>query len=253
VYEATWHRKRVAVKQLQTTLRTPRLEAALKRETYIMSQLHHPNVARCYGMVLQPDVLALVMTYYPQGTLLQLLQDDSRDLTWVERVNLALDSAEGMAYLHNRPFEPIIHGDLKASNLLIDSDGRVVITDFGLSRIQTITASVRTMTHDSAMSVIYAAPELISNPNQAKTQASDVYAFGMLLYEIATRHPPFRHAQPTTTMHFVSQGGRPEVPEGVPDSYGELMVACWAHAPAARPAFGEIVAELRQLAQQVAE
>ena len=213
-----------------------------------MSQLRHPNAALIYGMVLEPQALALVMAHYPQGTLLQLLQDDRRDVTWKERVNLALDAAEGVAYLHSRPFEPIIHGDLKSSNLLLNGDGRVVITDFGLSRIQTITASVRTMTHDSAMSVIYAAPELISDPNKAKTQASDVYSFGMLLYEMATRHPPFQHAAPAMTMHFVSQGGRPEVPEDMPESYGELMVACWAHAPAARPAFGEIVAVLRQLA-----
>ena len=234
----------MAVKKLQSDVRTVRLDTALKRETYIMSQLRHPNVALCYGMVLQSDAVALVMAYYPRGTLLQLLQDDGRDVKWQDKVIMALDAAEGMAYLHNRPYEPIVHGDLKASNLLIDTDGRVVISDFGLSRIQTITASVGTAAHDSAMSVMYAAPELISDAGIAnqcpKTPASDVYSFGMLLYEIATRNPPFQRVHQQAVRSFVVRGKRADVPEGVPRSYGELM---------ARPAFGEIVAVLRQLAQ----
>jgi serine/threonine protein kinase len=68
---------------------------------------------------------ALVMQYYADGTLLQLLQRDSLALSWERRYTLAHDIAQGMRYLHSRPVEAIVHGDLKSSNLLMDAEGRV--------------------------------------------------------------------------------------------------------------------------------
>jgi serine/threonine protein kinase len=68
---------------------------------------------------------ALVLQYYTHGTLHQLLQRDSMAVPWGYRYHLAHDIAQGMRYLHSRPVEAIVHGDLKSSNLLIDADGRV--------------------------------------------------------------------------------------------------------------------------------
>ena len=65
----------------------------------------------------------------------QMLHDDRLVLSWEARLSVALDVASGMQYLHTRPQEAIVHGDLKTSNLLIDDEGHVIIADFGMSKV----------------------------------------------------------------------------------------------------------------------
>jgi serine/threonine protein kinase len=108
----------VAVKKLNLGTLTERAKSDIKREAYMMSMVHsHPNVCKCYGLVLEePNECALVMELYP--SLLQLLHDDCTVLTWRNKLQLALDVAKGMAHLHTRQ-RPIVHGDLKPGNILV--------------------------------------------------------------------------------------------------------------------------------------
>lgn len=150
--------------------------------------------------IQEPSFVCIVTEYLERGTVRDLLLSKSR-LEWNVRLNWALDTATGMAYLHS--LEPcIIHRDLKTTNLLVDRGFNVKICDFGLSRF---------MSKDSVMSAVgtvqFAAPEvcfvfLLSCvyteqyekvlKHERYTEKADVFSFGTVLWELCTRERVFR-------------------------------------------------------------
>jgi serine/threonine protein kinase len=167
-------------------------------------------------------------------------------------LQLATDVAKGMAYLHGRPTDPVIHGDLKPSNLLMDDDGKVVISDFGLSKVSTLTLTTRPSS--SGMSVTYTAPEILADPTSKRSASADVYAYGLVLFEIFTRELPFESAADVmAVVQYVLGGGRPRIAGAafdelrVPREIVELMQVCWQQVPQARPTFAQVVETLKQL------
>ncbi|XP_035663101.1 p53-induced death domain-containing protein 1-like [Branchiostoma floridae] len=208
-------------------------------------------VIRLLGICLQPQ-FAIVMPFMENGSLTDLLQNI--DVPWALRYRMARETAMGMTFLHSQDPQ-IIHCDLKAENVLLDGDFHVKISDFGLSKWK---MQSRIVTEKSPMggTPTHVPPEFFDT-DAGPTDKADVYSFGVLLWEIATRRRPYRDAQgrlniSTPLSCYVTGGGRPDmslVPTDVPgvDTVNQLMQACWSQSPDDRPSFQECVDQLRDV------
>jgi len=156
--------------------------------------------------------------------------------------------ARGMDYLHTRP-QPIIHRDLKSPNILVSHDWTVKVADFGVSRVVDYD---KTMTTHDIGSIPWLSPELLTQSRYSL--ASDVYAYGIVLWEILTRgdelYPGMRG--PAISIH-VEKGGRPPADVGgdLPDAAQicTLMQRCWVSEPQERPTFAEVLQALPRLSR----
>ncbi|TYG99599.1 hypothetical protein ES288_A10G207600v1 [Gossypium darwinii] len=185
VYHGLWFESEVAVKVFSKQEYADDVINAFREEVSLMKRLRHPNVLLFMGVVVSSQRLCIVTEFLPRGSLFQLLQRNTTKLGWRRRVSMALDIARGMNYLHNcNP--PIIHRDLKSSNLLVDKNWTVKVGDFGLSRLKHKTYLT---TKSGKGTPQWMAPEVLrSEPSDEK---SDVYSFGVILWELATEKIPW--------------------------------------------------------------
>lgn len=170
------------------------------------------------------------------GSVLSLLSDTSR---YYEYLPIALDVANGMAYLHSRD---IIHRDLKPSNVLLTRDHRAKIADFGMSVAnagQELTAETGTYR--------FMAPEVIRHESYSSN--ADVYSFGVFLWQLITRQVPFGSMTPVQAAYAVAEGRRPEIPESTPRRLKEIIEACWDQDSHKRPSFTYIAMALADYAK----
>ncbi|KAA3481192.1 dual specificity mitogen-activated protein kinase kinase 1-like isoform X1 [Gossypium australe] len=210
-------------------------------EVSLMKRLRHPNVLLFMGVVVSSQRLCIVTEFLPRGSLFQLLQRNTTKLGWRRRVSMALDiasinshslcqfillielsQARGMNYLHNcNP--PIIHRDLKSSNLLVDKNWTVKVGDFGLSRLKHKTYLT---TKSGKGTPQWMAPEVLrSEPSDEK---SDVYSFGVILWELATEKIPWeKHnaMQLVAAVGFMNQ--RLEIPKELDPRWASIIEICW--------------------------
>ncbi|XP_024971257.1 probable LRR receptor-like serine/threonine-protein kinase At1g74360 [Cynara cardunculus var. scolymus] len=141
----------------------------------------HPNLVTLYGWCLDGSEKLLVYEYMEGGTLEDLIHDRI-GFPWRRRINVAIDVAHALVFLHHECNPAIVHRDVKASNVLLDKKGKAHVTDFGLARIMDAGDShVSTMV---AGTVGYVAPEY-GQTWQATTKG-DVYSYGVLVMELAT-------------------------------------------------------------------
>ncbi|CAN4086291.1 unnamed protein product [Withania somnifera] len=141
----------------------------------------HPNLVTLYGWCLNGSEKLLVYEYMGGGSLDDIITDRTK-FTWKRRINVAIDVARALVFLHHECYPCIVHRDVKASNVLLDKDGRARVTDFGLARVMDAGDShVSTMV---AGTIGYVAPEY-GQTWQATTKG-DVYSYGVLAMELAT-------------------------------------------------------------------
>ncbi|XP_057774571.1 cysteine-rich receptor-like protein kinase 2 [Salvia miltiorrhiza] len=153
-------------------------------EVKMISSVEHKNLVRLLGCSCSGPESLLVYEYLPNKSLDRFIFDSSRGkaLRWEKRVQIIVGTAEGLVYLHENSNARIIHRDIKASNILLDSRLRAKIADFGLAR-----SFQEDMTHIStaiAGTLGYMAPEYLAHGQL--TEKADVYSFGVLLLEIVT-------------------------------------------------------------------
>ncbi|PWA85680.1 serine/threonine/dual specificity protein kinase, catalytic domain-containing protein [Artemisia annua] len=146
-----------------------------------MGRLHHKNLVKLYGYCSESNNRLLVYEFMPKGCLdNHLFKKSVEPMPWATRMRIAIDVAEGLSFLHSQ--EPsIIYRDLKASNILLDTDFNAKLSDFGLAR----NGPVGDSTHVSTRVVGtngYAAPEYIATGHL--TPKNDVYSFGVVLLEL---------------------------------------------------------------------
>jgi serine/threonine protein kinase/tetratricopeptide (TPR) repeat protein len=183
----------VAIKVLPPgTLSDDSIRKRFRKEALALSKLNHPNIATIHDFDTQQGVDFLVMEYIPGITLGEKLA--SRSLHEKELLTLAIQLAEGLSAAHEHG---VVHRDLKPSNLRLTSDGRLKILDFGLAKLfdparSGMNAETLTQSMDDPQIVgtlPYMAPEQVSNEDvDART---DIYALGVVLYEMATQQRPF--------------------------------------------------------------
>jgi serine/threonine-protein kinase len=231
---------RVALKTLD--LGHPRAPSAaaierFKREVRLARRVSHPGVARVHDLGEHAGVHFLTMEFV-DGLDLDALLEREKQLAPVRAVRLALAIAEGLGAAHAAG---VVHRDLKPGNVLLDAAGRVLLTDFGIARGLADEASQhRTM--GPVGTPLYMAPEQVQAlPVDART---DVYALGLMLYEMVVGTHAFVGDTPIATALARLQQPPPDPRAAVAldDPLATLILACLAREPEGRPADGRAVA-----------
>lgn len=255
VYRGTWRGGLVAVKaarqdpdeDISVTAQNVRQEARL------FAMLTHPNIIALKGVCLQEPNLCLIMEYASGGPLSRALA--GRRIPPHVLVNWAVQIARGMLYLHSEAIVPVIHRDLKSNNILLAQpienecmEGLTLkITDFGLAREWHKTTKMST-----AGTYAWMAPEVIKSSTFSK--GSDVWSYGVLLWELLTGEAPYKGIDGLAVAYGVAVNKLTlPIPSTCPDPFAQLMSECWDQDPHRRPSFSSILAQLTALEQQVKE
>ncbi|XP_076013646.1 mitogen-activated protein kinase kinase kinase 9 [Genypterus blacodes] len=246
VYRAVWRGSEVAVKaarrdpdeDVEQTLESVRQEAKL------FAMLHHPNIMALLGVCLQEPNLCLVMELARGGPLNRALA--GKRIPPCTLVDWAVQIARAMHYLHSQAIVPIIHRDLKSSNILILervemedlSNKTLKITDFGLAR-----EWHRTTKMSAAGTYAWMAPEVIRSSTFSK--GSDIWSYGVLLWELLTGEVPFRGIDGLAVAYGVAMNKLSlPIPSTCPEPFARLMEECWSSDPHCRPPFTTILDHL---------
>ncbi|KAF3953824.1 hypothetical protein CMV_020762 [Castanea mollissima] len=157
-------------------------------EVATLSSVRHVNVVKLYCSITSEDSSLLVYEYLPNGSLWDRLHNCSKkmEMGWEVRYEIALGAARGLEYLHHGCDRPVIHRDVKSSNILLDGDWKPRIADFGLAKI--VQANGGDWTHAIAGTLGYMAPEYAYT--YKVNEKSDVYSFGVVLLELVTGKRP---------------------------------------------------------------
>ena len=252
VFLGRYHGSLVAVKKLFNQDMMGKGLNDFRREVQILSKLRHPSIVLWLGACTQAPNLTIVLEYMDKGSLHQFLHRTTTPYTTLTVTRWAMTIAQGMVYLHSaKPF-PIVHCDLNTNNVLVNRDGMVKITDFGLSKVK----------HSSRMSrqtgmtgtVNYAAPEVIRGGKFS--EHSDVFAFGVILWELLTRRIPWEELneyqivfQMTTSVDspLAATATTLAVPDSAPLGYKEIIHGTWATSPEDRTPFKDVLFKLREV------
>ncbi|PSS15997.1 Wall-associated receptor kinase-like [Actinidia chinensis var. chinensis] len=158
-------------------------------EVRILCQVNHRSLVRLLGCCVEIEQPLLIYEYISNGTLFEHLHPSHHlhfsPLTWHRRLTIALQTAEGLAYLHSSAVPPIYHRDVKSSNILLDEKLDAKVSDFGLSRLVELSDSSCSHIHTGAQGTLgYLDPEYYLSLQL--TDRSDVYSFGVVLLELLT-------------------------------------------------------------------
>ncbi|KAI5984986.1 kinase-like domain-containing protein [Pisolithus orientalis] len=236
----------VAIKAFRYTLSES--EAELKRlfrEVHTWSKLHHENIVRMLGISTEFDsTLSIISEWMPLGNAHSYVQNTENDPR-----PLLEDIASGLYYLHHHELGPIVHGNLNGSNVLISSDRRALLTDFGASTLHSSTFS---MSVDAIQQISFrwAAPEVL-NDCPASMEA-EVWAFGMTALELFTRAIPFHGCGSIKHVIDMLFAGRlPPRPSEestqfrLTDEWWSICTSCWGRDPSSRPTMQDIIEKVR--------
>jgi serine/threonine protein kinase len=176
----------VAVKKCMTIDEQHKKEFG--KEMVILSQINHRNIVKLLGCCLEVEVPMLVYEFVPNGTLFHLIHGNhGRSISLATRLRIAIESADALTYLHSSASTPILHGDVKSPNILLDGNHSAKVSDFG--------ASILAPTDESQFVTLvqgtcgYLDPEYMQTCYL--TDKSDVYSFGVVLVELLTGKIPF--------------------------------------------------------------
>ncbi|KQK09614.2 hypothetical protein BRADI_2g49400v3 [Brachypodium distachyon] len=155
-------------------------------EMKVLCKVHHASLVELIGYAASKDELFLVYEYSQKGSLKNHLHDPQSkgytSLSWIYRVQIALDAARGLEYIHEHTKDHYVHRDIKSSNILLDGSFRAKISDFGLAKL-----AVRSNDAEASVTKVvgtfgYLAPEYLRDG--LATSKCDVYAFGVVLFEL---------------------------------------------------------------------
>jgi serine/threonine protein kinase len=237
-----------------------RLSRAFRRELDVLLSLRHPHVVRLLGYCDERDEGVLVFEYAPNGDLHEALHGGAGDLLpWARRVAVAFQVATALEYLHEGRDPAVIHGDIKASNVLLDASMDAKLCDFGFAHVGVSATKGGGRPSDRAVmgSPGYVDPHLLRSG--VATRKSDVYSFGVLLLELLTG----KEAVCCETGHRLTAAVRPKLSDGqVSDvldqrlggdydaaeaaAVAELAMQCVSDSPGLRPSMADVVRVLQE-------
>ncbi|XP_065158014.1 mitogen-activated protein kinase kinase kinase 11 isoform X4 [Atheta coriaria] len=250
VYRGQWKDHEVAVKAAR---QDPDLEISVTKENVIKEAklfclLNHENIVSLEGVCLTEPNLCLVLEYCRGGSLNRVLS--GKKIRPDVLVDWAIQIAKGMYYLHNQAPVALIHRDLKSSNVLLkeaiennDLESKTLkITDFGLAR-----EVYKTTRMSQAGTYAWMAPEVIRN--STFSLASDVWSYGVLLWELLTGETPYKGIDTLAVAYGVAANKLTlPIPKTCPEQWRSLMQKCWESDSHRRPSFKEILISLSNIA-----
>ena len=267
VYLGYWNEKKVAIKKYISLKKQREKEAQNKinknldlkaillkfiKEINIISNLRHPNLVLFMGAsISKHNTCYLIMEYINNGNLFDFIHKvqykkeknyQKYDLNLT--TNIALEIALAIKYLHCRN---ITHCDLKTTNVLLDENYHVKITDFGVSKMVNILYEKRHMLNAKNKTTHYMPPEIMKDLKYE--EASDVFSYGMILYEIITGEIPYSDLQPNQIIGIVAYCRKiVHVPDNTFNNYlKNLVVKCLKYNIEDRPNFTKIILYLEKV------
>ena len=205
------------------------------KEVTIMSKLKHPNIVLMLGFCKHELANIIILEYAKNGSLHDYLKDRTKDLPQELQHKWMKESARALQYLHSNDY---LHRDIKANNCLLFENNTLKLCDFGLARQIQGSSALSSQKGTTK----YMAPELLRDNDAKYSKFSDIWAYGMLVYEIVSREMPFRNDDPMHVVFAVCEGKKlPEIPEDCPTHFRKLMKNCWKMEPKERPTVDSIL------------
>jgi serine/threonine protein kinase len=173
----------------------------------------------------------------------------------LQRMRMAMMVASAVERLHSSS-PPIIHGDLKTANVLIEDDGKgAVVSDFGLARaVREGSSSGTAGSWSSALTISISPPEVLQDPSAPRAPSADVYAFGIVLLEMMTGQPAYTRLTGEQVRSLVQSGQRPPIPsDKVPELVAALIRDCWAQDASQRPSMTDAAQRLHAVVQAASD
>lgn len=184
-------------------------------EMRFLNAHRHDNIIPLYGYTFDGSSACLVYKMMPNGSLNLRLRQKTTPLTYAQRLNIAIGTAKGLHFLHTSQKRPTVHGDIKSANILLDNDLNAKIGDFGLA----CHSNGRTKSKRLYGTHGYLADDFVEN--LVITTKNDVFAFGVILFELATSLRPFdeRRGNYTKLSQYIWAFSK------VPQRFGDLIEA----------------------------
>ncbi|KAJ7584872.1 kinase-like domain-containing protein [Mycena floridula] len=249
VYKAKYLGIDVAIKEVRPSTEYD-VSKYFEREWRLMKESRHPNIVLFLGLSRAPDPdgrIFIISEFIENGNLRQYIHDKAKPFPWRLRLSFATDITRALAYLHARK---CIHRDLKGENLLVTSNGRLKITDFGFARIAARSAEEsKRLTFCGTDS--YMSPEiLIGDEFDLPT---DIFSLGVIFCEILARKLADDHHFKRTAPTFAIDGDevRSLASEGCPPDLITLALECLSPEPSGRPGTRDILERLRVIEAEV--
>lgn len=251
----------VAIKRAQQGSMQGGLE--FKTEIELLSRVHHKNLVGLVGFCFEQGEQMLVYEYIPNGTLREnLIGRGGVHLDWKKRLRTALGSAKGLAYLHELADPPIIHRDIKSTNILLDENLNAKVADFGLSKLVSDIQKGHVSTQVKG-TLGYLDPEYYMS--QQLTDKSDVYSFGVVMLELISSRQPIEKGKYIVREVRLAMDANDEKYYGLKEimdpqlryagtlvgfrRFVELAMQCVEEAAANRPSMNEVVKEIEVMLQ----
>jgi tRNA A-37 threonylcarbamoyl transferase component Bud32 len=238
IYKGRWKYTVVAIKS--TNIDSDLAFEELKKEALLMTSVRpHPNILPIFGYYREGEKFNLVMEFQGGGNLYQMLKTDPTNpaFSYNRLINLIHGIASGLEMLHSMN---IVHRDIAARNILMSDSGVPKVSDFGMARA--IGENKAGITTSNIGPIAWMAPESLRS--QLYSDKTDVWAFGVLLWEIVAKKDPFAGTQLIDLAIKIREGLTLPIPDDCPEVFKRIMNQCWEFNPEDRPSMSVILAEL---------
>ncbi|XP_072291049.1 mixed lineage kinase domain-like protein [Eucyclogobius newberryi] len=258
VYKGKFHGFDVAIKrfidQEDTTLRE--INKVFTKEVETMRNFESPNILRMFGICVKnqegpnPEFL-IIMEFCEKGSLRDVLDSDCK-LPWIRKARMCLDAAQGLYRLHQTEAKSKVHGCINSYKFLVAEGYRVKLGGFELAKTET---SLKKGRKDrESRSLCYSPPQMLNSIDYLYSKECEVYSFGIVMWEIATRQHPFEDPNTKakwTNKDILQRVGKDKymepLPEDCPKALEGLINACRAYDSFHRPSAGVLVDKLRSV------
>ncbi|KAF0502926.1 kinase-like protein [Gigaspora margarita] len=243
VHKARWGNSIIALKHINKNDNTNQAKVnGFLNELQHLAKLckhEHPNIIEFYGVTKDSikEHYYLILQFAVDGNLREYLKKNFPKLRWLDKLRIAHEIVMGLLFLHNNG---ILHRDLHSKNILVHKR-RILIADFGVSK------HIDEETRVSGGMNGYLEPQCFINSQYKCDKRSDIYNFGVVLWEISSGRPPYNSFLSHAIVVHVYNGGRENPVENTPDDYVKLYQSCWDQDPANRPETKTVLEDLKNI------
>ncbi|KAL6003134.1 hypothetical protein ACLOJK_023357 [Asimina triloba] len=240
-FKGVYKGRRVAVEKIRGCEKGTAYEIELRRDLLELMSCGHKNILQFHGICIDENHGLCVVTKLMEGGSVHDLMMKNKKIPIKEVIRMAMDVAEGIMFMNDHG---VAYKDLNTQRILLDRQGNACVGDMGI--VATCKNSGEVMEYETA-GYRWLAPEIIAGDPESVTETwmSNVYSFGMVLWEMLTGEAAYSSFSPVqAAVGIAACGLRPEIPKDCPPVLRSLMTKCWNNCPSKRPPFSEIITML---------